>query len=99
MTATYWEIGRRVVEFEQGGSKKAEYGERLIYRLSNDLTKRFGRGFMRRNLFQNNAFYIAFSEIVLQCLHNQYLLRNSHFPLKFNHQDSSVCLSDILPDM
>ena len=64
ITATYWEIGRRIVEFEQGGSKKAEYGEQLIDRLSNDLTKRFGRGFKRRNLFQIRAFYIAYPEIV-----------------------------------
>ena len=42
--ATYWKIGRRIVEFEPGGNKKAEYGEQLIVRLSNDLTKRLGRG-------------------------------------------------------
>jgi predicted nuclease of restriction endonuclease-like (RecB) superfamily len=64
ITATYWKIGRRIVEFEQGGSKKAEYGEQLIDRLSNDLTKRFGRGFKRRNLFQIRAFYIAYPEIM-----------------------------------
>jgi predicted nuclease of restriction endonuclease-like (RecB) superfamily len=64
ITTTYWKIGRRIVEFEQGGSKKAEYGEQLIDRLSNDLTKRFGRGFKRRNLFQIRAFYIAYPEIV-----------------------------------
>src|SRR5659263_204866 len=64
ITATYWKIGRRIVESEQGGSKKAEYGEQLIDRLSNDLTKRFGRGFKRRNLFQIRAFYIAYPEIV-----------------------------------
>jgi predicted nuclease of restriction endonuclease-like (RecB) superfamily len=64
ITTTYWNIGRRIVEFEQGGSKKAEYGEQLIDRLSNDLTKRFGRGFRRRNLFQIRAFYIAYPEMV-----------------------------------
>lgn len=64
MTATCWEIGRRIVEFEQGGSEKAEYGEQLIDRLSQDLTSRFGRGFGRRNLFQMRAFYLAYPEIV-----------------------------------
>lgn len=64
ITSTYWEIGRRIVEFEQGGSEKAEYGEQLIDRLSQDLTSRFGRGFGRRNLFQMRAFYLAYPEIV-----------------------------------
>ena len=36
MTATYWEIGRRIVEFEQGGEKRAEYGEALLQRLAQD---------------------------------------------------------------
>ena len=52
MTATYWEIGRRIVEFEQGGKDRAGYGEALIERLADDLTKRFGRGFSRQNLQQ-----------------------------------------------
>jgi hypothetical protein len=50
MTATYWEIGRRIVEFEQGGKDRAGYGEELLQRLSDDLAARFGRGFSRQNL-------------------------------------------------
>jgi predicted nuclease of restriction endonuclease-like (RecB) superfamily len=64
MTAAYWEIGRRVVEIEQKGKGKADYGEQVIDRLSRDLTARLGRGFGRRNLFQMRAFYLAYSEIV-----------------------------------
>ena len=45
MTAVYSEIGRRIVESEQRGRWRADYGERLIERLSEDLTKQFGRGF------------------------------------------------------
>lgn len=45
MTATYWEIGHRIVEIEQRGSAQAEYGDELIKRLAGDLTTRFGRGF------------------------------------------------------
>ncbi|GAA5127700.1 DUF1016 family protein [Luteolibacter yonseiensis] len=45
MTATYWEIGRNIVEFEQQGKERAEYGERLPANLSTDLTTRYGRGF------------------------------------------------------
>jgi hypothetical protein len=57
MTATYWEVGRRIVEYEQGGKARAGYGEGLLRRLSVDLTRRFGRGFSERNLEQMRAFY------------------------------------------
>lgn len=59
MTATYWEIGRRIVEFEQGGKKRAEYGEELFERLSRDLTERHGRGFSRPNLQRFREFYLC----------------------------------------
>jgi hypothetical protein len=57
MTATYWEIGRRIVEIEQQGQERADYGDDLIKRLGKDLTLRFGRGFGWRNLFQMRSFY------------------------------------------
>ena len=57
MTATYWEIGWRVVEFEQGGENRAAYGQALLVRLSGDLTKRFGRGFGVDNLELMRLFY------------------------------------------
>ncbi|MCM2296259.1 PDDEXK nuclease domain-containing protein [Rhodoferax sp.] len=59
MTASYWEIGRRIVEFEQGGQERAEYGEALLLRLAEDLSARFGSGFSRRNLQQMRLFYLA----------------------------------------
>lgn len=64
MTATYWEIGRRIVVHEQGGRRRAGYGEEVLDRLSKDLSSRFGRGFGRRNLFQMRAFYLAYPQIV-----------------------------------
>ena len=60
MTATYWEIGRRMVEFEQRGEKRAEYGVELLETLAADLTRRFGRGFSRQNLQYMRQFYTAF---------------------------------------
>ena len=60
LTATYWEIGRRLVEFEQGGESRAEYGEGLLKRLGLDLTSRFGRGYSRQNLQQMRLFYLAY---------------------------------------
>ncbi len=60
MTATYWEIGRRIVEFEQGGTKRAGYGEELLDRLAANLAARFGRGFSRFNLGRFRLFYLSF---------------------------------------
>ena len=60
MTATYWEIGQRIVEFEQRGKKRAEYGEELLQRLAQDLTARFGRGFSYPNVNKFRQFYLAF---------------------------------------
>lgn len=57
MTASYWEIGRRIVEFEQGGQARADYGQALLKRLSVDLSARFGRGFGVVNLQQMRNFY------------------------------------------
>lgn len=60
MTATYWEIGRRIVEFEQGGAERAEYGKQLLVTLSNDLTRQFGRGFGVDNLELMRLFYQSY---------------------------------------
>lgn len=63
MTAAYWFIGRRIFEFEQKGSERAEYGEELLKRLSRDLTSRYGRGFAKSNLYQMRSFYMAYQDI------------------------------------
>ncbi|NJM54994.1 MAG: DUF1016 domain-containing protein, partial [Verrucomicrobiae bacterium] len=64
MTATYWEVGRRIVEFEQQGQSRAEYGDELLFRLGKDLTERHGRGFGWRNLSSMKAFYLGNSNIL-----------------------------------
>ena len=45
ISVTYWEVGKRIVEHEQGGAKRAQYGKAVLKQLSVDLTSRFGRGF------------------------------------------------------
>jgi predicted nuclease of restriction endonuclease-like (RecB) superfamily len=62
MTATYWEIGRRIVEQELHGESRADYGEQLMELLAKDLTKLFGRGFGQINLWRMRTFYRAWSE-------------------------------------
>jgi predicted nuclease of restriction endonuclease-like (RecB) superfamily len=56
----YWEIGREIIEFEQKGKIRAEYGKELIDRLSKDLTEKFGRGFSSTNLKMMRLFYQNF---------------------------------------
>ena len=60
LVQTYWEIGRYIVEFEQGGNEKAEYGSQLFDRLSADLTQAYGKGFGRSNLFYMRKLYLSF---------------------------------------
>jgi predicted nuclease of restriction endonuclease-like (RecB) superfamily len=60
MTATYWLMGRRIVEEEQGGETRAEYGTALLQRLSSDLGERFGRGFSVDRLETMRLFYLIY---------------------------------------
>lgn len=60
LVETYWYIGRHIVEFEQSGKEKAEYGTELLDRLSKDLTLEFGKGFSRSNLVYIRKFYLSF---------------------------------------
>lgn len=63
LVQTYWEIGRYIVEYEQKGNVRAEYGTQLLDKLSKDLTLSYGKGFSRSNLFQIRLFYLRFPKI------------------------------------
>ncbi len=60
MTAAYWLVGRRIVESEQSGEERAEYGAALVERLAEDLTVRFGRGFSIQNIYNMRLFYLSY---------------------------------------
>ena len=60
LVKTYWEIGRIIVEDEQGHSDRAEYGKSLIADLSKKLTKEYGKGFSKSNLFYMRSFYLTY---------------------------------------
>ncbi len=60
MVASYWEIGRLIVEHEQQGQARAAYGQRQLAELSGRLTAQFGRGFDERNLRNMRLFYLSF---------------------------------------
>lgn len=55
-----WEIGRHIVEFEQHGQERADYGTELLTKLSKDLRQRYGKGFGRRNILDMRRFYLAY---------------------------------------
>lgn len=55
-----WEIGRNIVEFEQHGNERAEYGSDLLATLSKDLRLKYGKGFGRRNILDMRRFYLTF---------------------------------------
>ncbi len=60
MVQAYWNVGRLIVEHEQGGAKRAAYGEAVLEDLSRHLTAEFGRGFTATNLRYMRQFYLAF---------------------------------------
>ena len=62
MVEAYWKIGRRIVEEEQSGRERAEYGKEIIKNLSKELTEEFGKGFGERNIRNIRQFYILFSD-------------------------------------
>lgn len=63
MVAAYWQIGRIIVEEEQRGEARAEYGKRLIADLSAKLSSEFGKGFDKSNLWNMRAFYLSYPKI------------------------------------
>lgn len=66
MTATYYEIGRMIVEHEQKGQKRATYGKGVLKDLSKKLTDRFGKGFSVDNLQNMRQFYIVYHESIYE---------------------------------
>jgi hypothetical protein len=75
LTETYWQIGHDIVEFEQGGKARAEYGKNLIKNLSRDLTLRHGKGFSRSNVIRIRQFYLTYPKAAKP----SHLLSWSHF--------------------
>lgn len=60
MVQAYWLIGRRIVEEEQSGKDRAEYGKQIIDNLSDELSKEFGQGFSARRIREIRQFYFTF---------------------------------------
>jgi len=82
MVEAYWEIGRRIVEEEQQGRDRADYGAALIKELSRQLTSEFGKGFAVANLRNFRQFYLTFPEFQKGSALRS-LLSWSHYRLNF----------------
>ncbi|WP_242667477.1 DUF1016 N-terminal domain-containing protein [Flavobacterium sp. AJR] len=83
MTITYFEIGRMIVEEEQNGKDKAEYGKQLLKGLSQQLIKEFGKGFSVDNLQNIRKFYLVYSisetvSSILEIKNSETVSRNSN---------------------
>jgi len=81
MVYTYFEIGRTIVEEEQKGKERAEYGKQIIKELSQKLTREFGKGFSTTNLKQMRQFYLTYSKS--QTLSDQF--EKFDFQLSWSH--------------
>ena len=57
---TYWQIGEKIINYEQHGEERAEYGSNLLNRLSKDLKSKYGKGFSRRNILNMRNFYFLY---------------------------------------
>ncbi len=66
MVQTYWQIGKYIVEYEQNGKERAEYGKKLLQNLSQDLTLRYGSGYSHSNINSMRKLYLTFP--ILQTL-------------------------------
>jgi predicted nuclease of restriction endonuclease-like (RecB) superfamily len=87
MSLTYFEIGRMIVEEEQKGELRANYGKQIIKTLSVKLTKDFGQGFSIRNIEQMRQFYIAYS--IPQTLSAEFKLSWSHYLILMRINDEN----------
>ena len=85
MTKTYFLIGKRIVEEEQDGNKRAEYGKNLIKTLSKKLTKEFGKGFSETNLEQMRKFFKVYG--ISQTLFEEFRLSWSHYLILMRMED------------
>lgn len=65
MIATYWNIGRRIVEEEQHGEERAQYGKELIKSLAKELTHEYGSGYSQRYLAYFRKFYLTMPDLAI----------------------------------
>ena len=95
MVMTYWNVGKRIVEQEQNGNQRAEYGTAMMDALAEELTREYGKSYSKRNLQYFRKFYQCFPdiEIVNSCVHN---LTWTHFRSLLRVPDNSSGIKRLL---
>ncbi|NIJ52850.1 DUF1016 N-terminal domain-containing protein [Dyadobacter arcticus] len=96
MVTAYWLIGKRIVEENQKGESRAEYGKGLIKALSQDLQSEFGQGFSQRNLEQMRLFFLEYSIPQTPSAElNIPLATQPNFRLSWSHYLSLISIKDV----
>jgi len=104
ITETYWQIGRDIVEFEQAGKVRAEYGKALLTTLSRDLSLRHGRGFSRSNVIYMRLLYLHYSKgqkpsDLLSWSHHVELLRIDEPLERSFYEKQAICEKWSVPEL
>lgn len=97
MVLTYFEIGRMIVEEEQNGKERADYGKQLLSELSHSLNKEFGKGFSITNLQQMRQFYLIYSkQQTLSVKSEKGQIESNEFKLSWSHYLKLMRIDDEL---
>jgi hypothetical protein len=89
MVEAYWHVGKRIVDEEQKGKHKAEYGRKLVIALAQKLVSEFGKGFSESNLWNFRQFYLTFpSKPILYALRRE--LTWTHFRMLMRVENSNA---------
>jgi len=104
LTETYWQIGRDIVEFEQVGQARAEYGKALLTNLSRDLSLRHGKGFSRSNVIYMRLIYLHYSKgqkpsDLLSWSHHVELLRIDDPLERSFYEQQAICEKWSIPEL
>lgn len=98
MVEAYWLVGKRIIDEEQKGEKRAEYGKEVLKSLAKELTSEFGKGFSLSNIRNFRQFYLTFPHLLLirQTPSGELTEFNSHIPaeLSWSHYQLIMRVSD-----
>ncbi len=85
MVEAYWNIGKRIVQEEQHGKERAEYGKEIIKKLSKELTTEFGKGYSQRTLREFRQFYSTFNYLFQEEVNQTVIWRTVFAKLSWSH--------------
>lgn len=90
---TYYSIGKWIVDVQQGGNNRAQYGKGVIKKLAEHLTEKFGRGFSKTNLENARKFYLTFQDRIPQTVFRQFAIEKTQTVFRLLDEDKPFLLS------